>query len=64
MKPIIEIIVSPNGDISIDAQNFAGPDCETATRYLEEALGTVSNRERKPAFHRRQKTKQKQGIGT
>ena len=50
MKPTIEIIVSANGDISIDAVGFMGADCENATRYLEEALGVIGNRERKPEF--------------
>jgi len=64
MKPTIEIIVTPNGDISIDAIGFAGADCETATRYLEEALGEIQNRKRKSEYHRRQRTIQQQGIGT
>ena len=63
MKPTIEIIVSPNGDISIDALGFTGADCETATRYLEEALGVIGTRERKPEYHQRQRTKQQQRIG-
>ena len=63
MKPTIEIIVSPNGDISIDAFGFAGADCEKATRYLEEALGVISARERKPEFHQRQRAKQQQHLG-
>lgn len=63
MKPTIEIVVSPIGDISIDALGFAGADCEKATRYLEEALGAIQNRERKPEYHQRQKSKQQQQIG-
>ena len=31
---------------------------------LEEALGVIKNRERKPEYHQPQKTKQHQGIGT
>lgn len=50
MKPHIEIIVSPTGDIAIDAVGFKGADCEKATRFLEEALGTVSKRNRKREF--------------
>ena len=63
MKPTIEIIVSPNGDISIDALGFAGADCEKATRYLEEALGVIGTRERKPEYHQRYRAKQQQPIG-
>lgn len=50
MKPHIEVIVSPAGDISIDAVGFKGADCEQATRFIEEALGSVAARSRKPEF--------------
>ena len=50
MKRTIEIIVSPRGDISIDAVGFKGLDCEKATRALEEALGVVQQRSKKPEY--------------
>jgi len=64
MKPTIEIIVSPTGDISIDALGFTGADCEKATHYLEEALGVIKARARKPEYHQRQRSKQQQRIGS
>ncbi|HZR21451.1 MAG TPA: DUF2997 domain-containing protein [Verrucomicrobiae bacterium] len=30
------------GEIQIDAVGFKGPDCEQATKFLEEALGVVA----------------------
>ena len=63
MSRSIEIIVSPHGDISIDAVNFKGADCEAATQFLEEALGTVGDRKRKPEYHQRQNTRQQQKLG-
>ena len=63
MSRSIEIIVSPHGDISIDAVNFKGADCEAATRFLEEALGTAGDRKRKPEYHQRQTTRQQQKLG-
>jgi hypothetical protein len=50
MKRTIEIIVSPSGDISIDAVRFKGADCEKATRAFEEALGVVKQRVKKPEY--------------
>ena len=50
MKPTIEIIISPKGDISIDAVGFKGPDGERATRALEEAVGVVQQRSKKPEY--------------
>jgi hypothetical protein len=64
MKPHIEILVSPTGDIAIDAIGFKGADCEKATRFLEEALGTVARRNRKREFTqtRSQRLQQKAGA--
>ena len=63
MNRTIEIIVSPIGDISIDAVGFKGPDCEKATRFLEEALGVVGQKIKKPEYHQRSTTRNQQRIG-
>ena len=63
MKPTIEITVSPSGEITIDALGFKGADCESATRYLEQALGVTSRRVKKPEYHRRQTLRKQQRIG-
>lgn len=63
MKQTIEVIVSPIGDIRIDAVGFKGADCEKATRYLEEALGVVGNRVKKPEYHQTRNAKSQQRVG-
>jgi hypothetical protein len=63
MKRTINVMVSPNGDISIDAIGFQGLDCENATKALEDALGVVQDREKKPEYHVRARAKAKQTIG-
>jgi hypothetical protein len=64
MQRTIEIIISPIGEIQIDAIGFKGPDCEQATRFLEEALGVVGQKTRKPEFHQRAVKTHQQRIGT
>ena len=64
MKRTIEVIVSVSGEIQIDAVGFKGADCDQATKFLEEALGVVHQKQRKPEFHRRTKSKHQQRIGT
>ena len=64
MKPIIEIIVGSSGEIKIDAIGFKGADCEKATRYLEEALGTVGATVKKPEYYQRNANKPQQRIGS
>jgi hypothetical protein len=51
MKRSIEVVVSPIGDISIEAVGFKGAYCERATKFLEEALGVSTDRQRKPEYH-------------
>ena len=60
----IEIVVSPIGDISIDAVGFKGSDCEQATKFLEEALGVVAQKQKKPEYHQQNINKAQQRIGS
>ena len=59
----IEIIVSPTGELRIDAVGFSGADCDQATAFLEEALGKVEAKQRKPEFYRKACRKQMQRAG-
>lgn len=52
MAKSIKVLIAPSGQVTIDAQGFAGPECEKATQFLEEALGTVKTRKRKAEYHR------------
>jgi hypothetical protein len=64
MPKTIEIIVSPNGEVSIDAVGFKGADCERATAYLEKALGVQDRKVKKPEYRQqvRQTNQQKAGL--
>lgn len=57
----IEVIVQPDGSIKIDAVGFQGADCEKATAFLEQALGTVAGKEKKPEYYRQVKRQQRVG---
>ena len=59
----IEILVSPIGDITIDAVGFKGPDCEKATKFLEEALGVVGRKIKKPEYHQHSTRTNQQKLG-
>lgn len=63
MKKTIEIMVGTSGEIQINALHFQGSDCEKATRYLEEALGVVARREKKPEFSRNVHVQPQQKVG-
>jgi Protein of unknown function (DUF2997) len=64
MKKAIQIIFSSSGEIQIDAVGFKGADCERATRFLEDALGVVSNRVKKPEYHARSTSRSQQKLST
>ena len=59
----IEMVVSPMGDISVSAVGFKGAACKQATRALEEALGAVTERTKKPEYHATTTTRAKQKLG-
>jgi hypothetical protein len=63
MKRTIEIIITPQGEVQIDAVGFKGPDCERATAFLEEAMGTVGSKTKKPEFHQSTKRAHQQKLG-
>ena len=60
----IDVIVMPDGSLIIDAVGFKGPECEKATRFLEEALGQIASKQRKPAYNERNKTHGQQRVGS
>ncbi len=60
----VEIIINASGQLTINATGFSGTDCEKATAFLEQALGKLSAKQRKPEFYRfnHQVSQQKAGL--
>jgi hypothetical protein len=46
---IIEVVVSPTGEATVQTRGYAGGECFQASRFLEQALG-VATGERKRLF--------------
>lgn len=40
MSRTIEVIVSPTGETRLQTKGYAGNDCQQASKFLEDALGT------------------------
>jgi hypothetical protein len=57
-KERIDVWISPEGAITLDAVGYTGSSCEEATRFLEESLGTVGRKQRTRDYYRRQKNQQ------
>lgn len=48
--PNIEVILSPDGSVKVDAVGFKGKTCEEATKFLE-TLGEKKSTRRKPEYY-------------
>lgn len=58
----VEVCVATDGSIQIDAVGFKGSDCETATKFLEDALGIAGQRQHKPEYHQRVNAQSQQNL--
>lgn len=63
MKRSIEILIAPDGTLTIDAVGFKGADCDQATKFLEQELGLTAGKQRKPEYHQSRTAKRQQQIG-
>jgi hypothetical protein len=59
----IEILIHPSGQLTIDAAGYQGADCEKATAFLEQALGQLAAKQRKPEWYRRAVRQRHQEVG-
>jgi hypothetical protein len=51
MPRIIEVVVSPAGEATVQTKGYAGADCLQASKFLEHALGTVAAEQKTAEFH-------------
>ena len=54
----IDVVVAPNGEVTIAPVGFKGKACEAATKAIEEALGVVTNTTRTPEYYLKEEIKQ------
>jgi len=58
MSRVIEVVVSPKGETTVQTKNYAGSDCLQASKWLEQALG-ISTADRKTGeFYQSAQTEQ------
>jgi hypothetical protein len=50
MPRVIEVVVSPQGEATVQTKGYAGGDCLQASKFLEQALGVVTNDRRTGEF--------------
>ena len=60
---VVEILISPLGQLTINAVGFSGTDCAKATAFLEQALGQLTSKQRKPEWHQQNRRANQQKVG-
>ena len=51
MPRIIEVVVSPQGEATVQTKGYAGGDCLRASKFLEDALGVVAQERKTAEFY-------------
>ena len=50
MSRVIEVVVSPQGETTVQTKGYAGADCLQATKFLEQTLGVVAGESKTAEF--------------
>jgi hypothetical protein len=58
MSRVIEVVVSPAGETTVQTKGYAGSDCLQASKFLEEALGVTTTDRKTSEFYQTQTTQQ------
>jgi hypothetical protein len=51
MSRVIEVVVSPTGDTTVQTKGYVGAGCQEASRFLEQALGIVAREQKTAEFY-------------
>lgn len=51
MSRVIEVVVSPKGEIAVQTKGYAGSGCHLASRFLEDALGVITDNRNTAEFY-------------
>jgi hypothetical protein len=51
MARVIEVVVSPVGETTVQTKGYAGADCLEVSRFLEQALGIITGDRKTAEFY-------------
>ena len=55
---LIEVIVSPQGETTVQTKGYAGSDCLLASKFLEQTLGVIVNEAKTAEFYQQLESEQ------
>jgi hypothetical protein len=58
MPRIIEVIVSPQGETTLQTKGYTGSDCLQASKFIEQALGVVTHDQKTAEFYQTENAQQ------
>lgn len=58
MARVIEVIVSPSGETTVQTKGYVGADCLQASKFLEQALGRITSEHKTTEFYQAQAAQQ------
>ena len=58
-SPVIEVTISPTGEVSVQTRGFAGSSCRQGSAFLEKALGQVTKDRPTSEMYQSQTTRQR-----
>jgi len=59
MSRIIEVTVSPQGEITVQTRGYAGTGCLQASKFLEQSLGVTLSDKKTAEFYQQEVTEQR-----
>lgn len=48
---VIEVVVAPNGETTVQTRGFAGAECQEASRWLERSLGITAAEQKTSEYY-------------
>jgi hypothetical protein len=60
MPRVIEVLVSPQGEVTVQTKGYAGADCLQASKFLEQALGLAVKEHKTSEFYQQTTTAEQQ----
>ena len=58
----IDVIVAPDGSSRVQTHGFTGPQCKEASRFLEQALGTIQSEQLTADLYRTETVQTQQAL--
>jgi hypothetical protein len=58
VSKVIEIVVNPRGEATVQTRGFSGPECREASKFVEQALGRTTAEALTAEFHQDQSVDQ------